>query len=97
MTTLYLTEPYSIANKDGDALIVKIPANKETGTEPRKVTIPLMKVDQVIVMGDSTVTTPTRKRRCLVSRLTGLGLGSQPAQRSALSDRDCRARRAGGR
>lgn len=58
MTTLYLTEPYSVVNKDGDALIVKIPANKETGAEARKVTIPLMKVDQVIVMGDSTVTTP---------------------------------------
>jgi CRISP-associated protein Cas1 len=58
MTTLYLTEPYSVVNKDGETLTVKIPANKETGTEARKVTIPLMKVEQVVVLGDSTVTTP---------------------------------------
>ncbi len=58
MTTLYLTEPYSVVNKDGEALTVKIPANKETGAEARKVSIPLMKVDQVVVLGDSTVTTP---------------------------------------
>ena len=58
MTTLYLTEPYSVVNKDGETLTVKIPANKETGAEARKVTIPLMKVEQVVVLGDSTVTTP---------------------------------------
>jgi CRISPR-associated protein Cas1 len=58
MTTLYLTEPYSVVNKDGETLSVKIPANKETGAEARKVTIPLMKVEQVVVLGDSTVTTP---------------------------------------
>lgn len=58
MTTLYLTEPYSVVSKDGDTLIVKIPANKTTGAEARKVTVPLMKVDQVVVLGDSTVTTP---------------------------------------
>lgn len=58
MTTLYLTEPYSVVNKDGDALTVKIPANKETGTEKRNVRVPMMKVDQVVVLGDSTVTTP---------------------------------------
>src|SRR3954469_163108 len=58
MTTLYLTEPYSVVTKDGETLVVKIPANKETGAEARKIPIPLLKVDQVIVMGDSTVTTP---------------------------------------
>ncbi len=58
MTTLYLTEPYSIVSKDGDTLVIKIPANKESGSEARKVTIPLMKVEQVVVMGDSTVTSP---------------------------------------
>jgi len=58
MTTLYLTEPYSVVSKDGDALIVKIPANKETGAEARKVSLPLLKIDQVVVLGDSTVTTP---------------------------------------
>ncbi|MEZ4705940.1 MAG: type I-D CRISPR-associated endonuclease Cas1d [Caldilineaceae bacterium] len=58
MTTLYLTEPRSIVSKDGDTLIVKIPANKETGAEKRSVRVPMMKVDQVVVLGDSTVTTP---------------------------------------
>ncbi len=58
MTTLYLTEPYSVVSKDGETLTVKIPANKETGAAARKVTIPLPKVEQVVVLGDSTVTTP---------------------------------------
>ncbi|MBK8048916.1 MAG: CRISPR-associated endonuclease Cas1 [Anaerolineales bacterium] len=58
MTTLYLTEPYSVVRKDGDSLNVTIPANEKTGAEKRKVRVPLMKVEQVVVMGDSTVTTP---------------------------------------
>lgn len=58
MTTLYLTEPYSTVRKDGDTLVVQIPENKESGAEKRSVRVPLMKVEQVIVMGDSTVTTP---------------------------------------
>ena len=58
MTTLYLTEPYSTVRKDGETLIVKVPENKETGQDRRTVRIPMMKVDQVVVMGDSTVTTP---------------------------------------
>lgn len=58
MTTLYLTEPYSVVRKDGDTLLVKLPANAETGAEKRNVRVPLMKVEQVVVMGDSTVTTP---------------------------------------
>ena len=58
MTTLYLTEPYSVMSKDDETLTVKIPANKETGAEAKKVSIPLMKIEQVVVLGDSTVTTP---------------------------------------
>ncbi len=58
MTTLYLTEPYSVVRKDGDTLTVKIPANEALGTAKRSVRVPLMKVDQVVVLGDSTVTTP---------------------------------------
>ena len=58
MTTLYLTEPYSVVRKDGDTLVVNIPANAKAGTEKRSVRVPLLKVDQVVVMGDSTVTTP---------------------------------------
>ena len=58
MTTLYLTEPRSLVKKDGDTLVVHIPADKERDTVERKVRVPLMKVTQVVVMGDSTVTTP---------------------------------------
>ncbi|MCB0059091.1 MAG: CRISPR-associated endonuclease Cas1, partial [Caldilineaceae bacterium] len=58
MTTLYLTEPYSTVRKDGDTLVVNLPAQPETGVEKRSVRVPLQKVDQVVVMGDSTVTTP---------------------------------------
>lgn len=58
MTTLYLTEPRSTVRKDGDTLVVKIPANDDAGTAKRSVRVPLLKVDRVVVMGDSTVTTP---------------------------------------
>lgn len=58
MTTLYLTEPYSTVRKDGDTLVVNIPANEAAGTEKRSVRVPLLKVEQVVVLGDSTVTTP---------------------------------------
>jgi CRISPR-associated protein Cas1 len=58
MTTLYLTEQRSFVRKDGDTLVVQIPADREKGTEKRKVRVPLIKVDQVVVMGDSTVSTP---------------------------------------
>ncbi len=58
MTTLYLTEPRSLVKKDGDTLVVTIPANSEKGTAKRKVRVPMMKVTQVVVMADSTVTTP---------------------------------------
>ena len=58
MTTLYLTEPYSTVRKDGESLIVKIPENKESGQAARSVRVPMLKVDQVVVLGNSTVTTP---------------------------------------
>ncbi len=58
MTTLYLTEQRSFVRKDGETLEVSIPANAEKGTEKRKVRVPLVKVDQVVVMGDSTISTP---------------------------------------
>jgi len=58
MTTLYLTEQRSFVRKDGDTLVVQIPADEEKGTEKRKVRVPLVKVDQVVVMGDSTISTP---------------------------------------
>jgi len=58
MTTLYLTEPYSTVKKDGETLVISVPANQERGTLARKVRVPLMKLTQVVVTGDSTLTTP---------------------------------------
>ncbi len=58
MATLYLTEPRSLVRKDGDTLLVRIPEDKERGTQKRKVRVPLMKVTQVVVYGDVTLTSP---------------------------------------
>ncbi len=58
MTTLYLTEQHATVRREGDCLLVNIPRNKEDGTEARKVRVPLIKVDQVVVLGDITLTTP---------------------------------------
>ncbi len=58
MTTLYLTEQRATVRLDGDCLLVHIPANEEAGTSKRKVRIPLGKVEQVVVMGNITLTTP---------------------------------------
>ncbi|MBK9094835.1 MAG: type I-D CRISPR-associated endonuclease Cas1d [Anaerolineae bacterium] len=58
MTTLYLIEPHSTVRLDGDTLIVSIPEDKARQVEKRQVRVPLMKVDQVIVQGDATLTTP---------------------------------------
>lgn len=58
MATLYLTEPRSLVKKDGETLLVDIPADKEAGTERRKVRVPLIKVDAVVVYGDVTLTSP---------------------------------------
>jgi CRISPR-associated protein Cas1 len=56
MATLYLTEPRSLVKKDGETLLVVIPADKDKGTEKRKVRVPLTKVDSVVVYGDVTLT-----------------------------------------
>jgi CRISPR-associated protein Cas1 len=56
MGTLYLTEQWSLVRRDGEALRVQIPARE--GREGRTVTVPLIKVDQVVVMGDITLTSP---------------------------------------
>lgn len=58
MTTLYLTEQRSLVKKDGDTLVVHIPEDRDRQIEARKVRVPLIKVDQVVVFGDSTVTSP---------------------------------------
>lgn len=58
MTTLYLTEPRSVVRKDGETLVVKIPANSQDGSAARTVRVPMMKIDKVVVLADSTLTTP---------------------------------------
>jgi CRISPR-associated protein Cas1 len=57
MTTLYLTEQYSFVRKDGETLVVQIPADKARGTPKRTVRLPLLKVEQVVVYGDITIST----------------------------------------
>ncbi len=61
MTTLYLTEERALVRRDSeDCLLVQIPERREdngTTTPASKRRIPLVKVDQVIVMGDITMTT----------------------------------------
>jgi len=56
MTTLYVTEPYSIVKKDGDTLVVNIPANEKENKPARKVEGPLIKITEVVIVGDSTLT-----------------------------------------
>ena len=61
MPTLYLTEDYALVRRDSeDCLLVQIPERKgKNGTAPapaRKERIPLVKVDDVVVMGEVTMT-----------------------------------------
>ncbi len=53
MATLYLSEQQSIVKKRDGYLIVQYP-----GADKRKVEVPLIKVSQVVVSGDVTLTTP---------------------------------------
>lgn len=58
MATLYLTEQHSLVKKDGDTLLVQLPANEEKRQPKRKVRVPLIKIDRVVVQGNSTLTSP---------------------------------------
>lgn len=58
MATLYLTEPQTLVQREGDALAIHIPANVETKAPKRKVLVPLIKVDRVVVHGTATLTSP---------------------------------------
>lgn len=57
MATLYLTEQGTTVRHDHDTLVVVIPA-KGDGTPKRKVRVPLIKVERVVVFGNVTLTTP---------------------------------------
>jgi CRISPR-associated protein Cas1 len=56
MTTLYITEPYSVIKKDGETLVIHIPENKTANKPARKVETPLIKITEVVILGDSALT-----------------------------------------
>jgi len=61
MPTLYLTEDYALVRRDGeDSLLVQVPERRaKDGAAPapaRKERIPLIKVDEVVVLGEVTLT-----------------------------------------
>lgn len=61
MPTLYLTEEYALVRRDGDdCLLVQIPERRvKDGATPspaRKERIPLIKIDEVVVLGEVTLT-----------------------------------------
>lgn len=58
MATLYLTEPRSLVRKDCETLVVQIPEDKDRHAPKRNVRVPLLKVSQVVVYGDVTLTSP---------------------------------------
>ncbi len=61
MPTLYLTEEYALVRRDGeDSLLVQIPERRaKDGATPspaRKERVPLIKIDEVVVLGEVTLT-----------------------------------------
>ncbi|MFN3743010.1 MAG: CRISPR-associated endonuclease Cas1, partial [Anaerolineales bacterium] len=76
MAVLYVTEPYATLKKDGDTLVIHIPASEKGGTA-RKVTVPLIKVEEVVIIGDSTLTPQALaallEQRVVISFLTAFG------------------------
>jgi CRISP-associated protein Cas1 len=66
MAILYLTEQQAWVGREGDCLIVHIPERDEHGKQmakrERKMTVPLFKVEEVVVLGEITITTPALTR-----------------------------------
>lgn len=58
MATLYLMEQYSVVKVEGEALRVQFPKDSEANQRGRIVRVPLTKIEQVMVLGDITLTTP---------------------------------------
>jgi len=56
MPTLYLTEPRSLVRLEGECLQVQVPEDRRLGREKRTVEIPLIKIDDVVLMGEITLT-----------------------------------------
>lgn len=66
MAILYLTEQQAWVGREGECLIVHIPERdeqgKQNGKRERKMTVPLFKVEEVMVLGEITITTPALTR-----------------------------------
>lgn len=78
MATLYLMEQYSIVKIEGEALRIQYPGQKGERQRPGAVVrVPLAKVEQVMVLGDITLTTPAihalLERRIAVHFLSAWG------------------------
>jgi len=77
MATLYLTEQYSVVKIEGEALRVQFPAERVSKQAGKVVRVPLNKVEQVMVLGDITLTTPALhallERRIAVHYLSARG------------------------
>ncbi len=62
MTILYLTEQHAWVKREGECLIVCVPAETDgkgkPGGKERKVTVQLVKLEQVVILGDITLSTP---------------------------------------
>ncbi len=60
MAILYLTEQQAWVSREGECLIVHIPEREgdTRSKRERKVTVPLLKLEEVMVQGDITLTTP---------------------------------------
>jgi len=58
MSVLYLTEQYASLHLDDEILVMSIPEHQESGRKAEKKRIPLVKISQVVVCGNITVTTP---------------------------------------
>ncbi len=57
MSTLYLTEQGAHVRKDGDTLIVHLPAKEKANLPKRKVRVPMLKLEQVVLFGNIQLTT----------------------------------------
>lgn len=77
MATLYLSEQYSVVKVEGETLRVNLPGEGGKRQGGRVVRVPLAKVDQVMVFGDVTLTTPAlhvlMERRVPVHYLSAYG------------------------
>lgn len=76
MSTLYLTEQRSLVRREADYLVVLIP-DESAKHARRRVEVPLIKIDQVVVQGDVTLTAPALhallEARVEISFLTHFG------------------------